>query len=605
MRKTIEKIKERKGITLIALVVTIVVILILAGITVGIVTSDNGILKETKNAKQQAEIDNEKSIVERAKMLAMMRSRNGAITYEIFEPAIKDEAGKMSTDVSDAGDTIEVLFTESNRYYEIDQDGNVSEPQEVQKDENAGDITKGGRCDGSEEKPYEISCIEDLVALSNMTNGTGIKLENGQAVTITGEDTFQNKNVILTRNLNFKSKYSYENSQRTDFGNLNNDDTDGNGLMTEMTTGTGFMPIGEQSFFRGNFDGKEHTISNIFIEDMESGKKNKALFAKMAENSSVMNLTITGKIKSDWKAAGIVGAGMTGHNIKIINCINKANIIGYNTVGGIAGDYIQTIENCKNYGTIEITGNDLFYAGAGGILGTTGNNRDIEVKIENCSNYGEIKGIKCTAGIVGTSPGKTLIENCRNEGIINNLGQNSDTGGIIAWQSVGTLNIINSYNLGTLKGNGKNGGIIGSIAGYAWNIEIKTNISNSYNAGEIELGNICGGLIGLQGTSAAKNYLYINNSYDLGKIVGKQTGNIVGVITTDSRTDTKTEFTNVYYPLDPAIGTGSLTSGEATLKTETEIKSQAFVDLLNSNIGTNTDWKKWKLGNDGYPTFAD
>ena len=137
-------------------------------------------MEQTNNAKQQAEIDNEKSIVERAKMLAMMRSKNGAITYEIFEPALKDEAGKMSTDVSNAGDTIEVLFTDSNRYYEIDQDGNVSEPQEVVKDEYAGDITKGGRCDGSKENPYEISCIEDLVVLSNMTNGTGIKLEKGQ-----------------------------------------------------------------------------------------------------------------------------------------------------------------------------------------------------------------------------------------------------------------------------------------------------------------------------------------------------------------------------------------------------------------------------------------
>ena len=142
MRRTIEKIKERKAITLIALVVTIVVILILAGITVGMVTSDNGILKETKNAKEQAEIDNEKSIVERAKMLAMMRSKNGAITYEIFEPALKDEAGKMSTDVSNVGDTIEVLFKDSNRYYEIDQDGNVSEPQEVVKDEYAGDTMR-------------------------------------------------------------------------------------------------------------------------------------------------------------------------------------------------------------------------------------------------------------------------------------------------------------------------------------------------------------------------------------------------------------------------------------------------------------------------------
>ena len=51
MRKTMEKMKEKKAITLIALIVTIAVILILAGITVGMVTSDNGVLKETKNAK--------------------------------------------------------------------------------------------------------------------------------------------------------------------------------------------------------------------------------------------------------------------------------------------------------------------------------------------------------------------------------------------------------------------------------------------------------------------------------------------------------------------------------------------------------------------------
>ena len=208
MRKTMKKMKEKKGITLIALVATIAVILILAGITVGMVTSDNGILKETKNAKEQAEIDNEKSIVERAKMLTMMRDKSGKITLAVFEPALKDEAGVNPTEVSDVGDVIEVLFTDTDRYYEVDKDGNVSEPQEIIKDEYAGDITKGGRCDGSEKKPYEINCIEDLVALSNIVNGEGIKFENGQLVQITESDGLDGKNIILVRNLNFKSKYS-------------------------------------------------------------------------------------------------------------------------------------------------------------------------------------------------------------------------------------------------------------------------------------------------------------------------------------------------------------------------------------------------------------
>ena len=336
MRRTIEKRKGRKGITLIALVVTIVVILILAGITVGMVTSDNGILKETKNAKEQAEIDNEKSIVERAKMLAMMRSKNGAITYEIFEPALKDEAGKMSTDVSNVGDTIEVLFKDSNRYYEIDQDGNVSEPQEVVKDEYAGDITKGGRCDGSKENPYEISCIENLVVLSNMTNGTGIKLEKGQTVTITTKDFFTNKNIILTKNLNFKSKYSYADSERTDFGNINGDDTDGNSLITEMTTVTGFVPIGyTPSAFGGLFDGKNNTIYNLYINNFGE-EENRGLFGRISGKSCISNLTVTGKINSNWHAAGIVGGAINAEETKIANCINKVDITAYNMAGGIS-----------------------------------------------------------------------------------------------------------------------------------------------------------------------------------------------------------------------------------------------------------------------------
>ena len=355
MRKTMEKMKEKKAITLIALVVTIAVILILAGITVGMVTSDNGVLKETKNAKTLAEIDNEKSIVERAKMLTMMRSKNGSITYDVFEPALKEEAGKMPTEVSDAMGTIEVLFTDSNRYYEIDEDGNVSEPQEVVKDENAGDITKGGRCDGSEEKPYEISCIEDLVVLSNMTNGKGIKLENGKAVTITSKNVFTNKYIILTKNLNFNSKYSYNDSTRTDFGNLNNDDTDGNSLITEMTTGTGFIPIAD---YAGNFDGREHTIANIYINALEGDKTSKALIKNATKNASIINLCVTGTVKSEWQAAGIVAYGVNNGEIKIINCINKANITGKNMVGGIAASYMKIIENCKNYGSVEMTGSE-------------------------------------------------------------------------------------------------------------------------------------------------------------------------------------------------------------------------------------------------------
>ena len=43
--------KEVKGITLIALVITIIVLLILAGVSIAMLTGNNGILTQASNAK--------------------------------------------------------------------------------------------------------------------------------------------------------------------------------------------------------------------------------------------------------------------------------------------------------------------------------------------------------------------------------------------------------------------------------------------------------------------------------------------------------------------------------------------------------------------------
>ena len=50
-----EILKNRKGITLIALIVTIIVLLILAGISIGAITGDNGIINQAQKAKSDTE----------------------------------------------------------------------------------------------------------------------------------------------------------------------------------------------------------------------------------------------------------------------------------------------------------------------------------------------------------------------------------------------------------------------------------------------------------------------------------------------------------------------------------------------------------------------
>ena len=44
----LKKYKSTKGITLIALVITIIVLLILAGVSIAMLTGDNGILSQAK-----------------------------------------------------------------------------------------------------------------------------------------------------------------------------------------------------------------------------------------------------------------------------------------------------------------------------------------------------------------------------------------------------------------------------------------------------------------------------------------------------------------------------------------------------------------------------
>ena len=56
---------NNKGITLIALVITIIVLLILAGVSIAMLTGDNGILTQAQNAKKETE---RASIIEQVRL---------------------------------------------------------------------------------------------------------------------------------------------------------------------------------------------------------------------------------------------------------------------------------------------------------------------------------------------------------------------------------------------------------------------------------------------------------------------------------------------------------------------------------------------------------
>ena len=79
--------KKNRGITLIALVVTVIVILVLAGVSISMLTGENGILKRAAEAKEKTQ---EAQNSEQAQLGAILSQMNMQQSGEIFNsPKLK------------------------------------------------------------------------------------------------------------------------------------------------------------------------------------------------------------------------------------------------------------------------------------------------------------------------------------------------------------------------------------------------------------------------------------------------------------------------------------------------------------------------------------
>ena len=118
MKKVIINQKEaQKGITLIALVITIIVLLILAGVSIAMLTGQNGILTQAQNAKTTTE---NKSAEEKVKLSVMgARADDGTLTVEKLRTELANYGGTVE------GDTFPVTATVDGKSFTVDANGNV------------------------------------------------------------------------------------------------------------------------------------------------------------------------------------------------------------------------------------------------------------------------------------------------------------------------------------------------------------------------------------------------------------------------------------------------------------------------------------------------
>lgn len=119
-------IKEN-GITLIALAITIIILLILAGVTVATLTGDNGLLSKAEEAKQLTDISQEKEIIELAALQASSNNKHGNIEEQKLQESFKDK----NVTVKKSGGNFKIKFNNTNRNYKLKSNGSIEEYEEV------------------------------------------------------------------------------------------------------------------------------------------------------------------------------------------------------------------------------------------------------------------------------------------------------------------------------------------------------------------------------------------------------------------------------------------------------------------------------------------
>lgn len=368
MRKTKET-RENKGITLIALIITIIVLLILAGISIAMLTGNNGILAQAKLSKE-----------------------NTAKSEQEEKEKLYDLEDKIN-----------------------EQNSNIK----VQKiiDENPGKLEESD----TEIDTYYINSIEDLVFFAYDVSENGNTYAGKKVKLNTDLDFNSNKSYVEPYRTDY-GKYGYDGELKTKL-------TTGEGF---TSIGRPYAIEGTQNInysFNGEFDGQSHTIYNIYINRKNEDKytyQNYGLFSEVY-NGKIINLNVHGNINFDAQKNNIlIGmiAGLLNEPASIENCQSSGKIVakGYNqeeyiAVGGIVGqtNFKAVVSKCGNEAEIDANHQRIY---VGGIAGSVNANGTILKSYNVGAIHGEGENDILTriGGIAGHLDGK--VENCYNIGKI-------------------------------------------------------------------------------------------------------------------------------------------------------------------------------------------
>ena len=557
MRETITKInlkRNQKGITLIALIVTIIVVLIIAGVAISVLLGENGILKNASKAKTETEIGLKEEIETLDELELLLGSQETPWNENIassfaggdgteLSPYLIENAQQLAyfaKQVNDGEDfegnyikiindidlgyrkwtpiglgytgerTADGVTTTTEFKGDLDGDGHVISNLNIQEADMhgvglVGVLGEKGTVENIKVSRGRIigrSCVAGIIGLSK---GDVINCSNSAEVISKRDNT--------------------DNSGRLAGGIVGA--LSGQGIVIKDCINNGkILSVGQQA--GGIVGGTEFNQGDFIIQDCTNTGKVVAQYTSIDENSGAYS-------------GGIIGT-IIGTQVSIIRCDNQGEIVAdVQATGGIAGYTLGVIFNeCNNYGnvTVKYREEDSSHSGldAGGIIGQIDGEN---VTITKCNNNGEITSESERAGgIVGyvtTASTAGNITECDNFGkvVAKYVNGNSDSGknaaGIVAKIS-GTIDTTNCNNKGEIIAeNQYAGGIVGVTANGDIDSCVNTGIVMAkYVVNENALGTYAGGIVG---RSSGADVL-ITNSSNEGYVIAERSGagGIVGII---------------------------------------------------------------------------
>ena len=323
--------------------------------------------------------------------------------------------------------------------------------------------------------------------------------------------------------------------------------------------------------FKGIFDGKGKSISNVKITANTTDANDAIGLFGVVDGGTVKNVTLNVNINvvNNKLAGGAIGLLVNGGTAEKIHV--TGNVKAADGVGGIVGRMLisGTIKECVNEAVVDAA--EVGSGSGGGIVGkayytATGK----AMNIQDCENRGSITAAYCAGGIAGLSAAN--VSGCTNSGSVT---AGNHAGGIVGEQT----------NYGAVSGNTNSADVIGkntAAGGIIGWVRYQDNSNYTNNALITVTGNTNSGSIG-KGEDGTGELGY---------------GGIVGTLynqgTVSGNTNNAPTITGGTFAAGIVGGPQIVNNNKKIDGTTVTITNNVTTTTLDKITGTNTDLIAWK-----------